>query len=68
MRFQVCMQLSKRLDAARQFQSVPSRLSMTNKRMRNLAFLAFESKRIKISFDTVLRKFDDAKERKVQLF
>lgn len=49
--------------------NVPSRLSMTNKRMRNLAFLAFESKRIKtISFDKILRKFNDAKERKVQLF
>lgn len=49
--------------------NIPSRLSMTNKRMRNLAFLAFEHNRLKnISVDKVLRKFNDSKERRVQLF
>lgn len=47
----------------------PSRLSMTNERMRNLAFLAFEQERFKtISLDDVMRKFNDAKERRVQLY
>lgn len=49
--------------------NIPSRLSMTNERMRNLAFLAFESERLKsISVEEVLRKFNDAKDRRVQLF
>lgn len=48
---------------------IPSRLSMTNKRMRNLAFLAFEQKRLKnILVENILRKFNDEKQRKVQLF
>lgn len=48
---------------------IPSRVSMTNKRMRNLAFLAFEHKRLKlISIDEILIEFDAMKERKVQLF
>lgn len=42
---------------------------MTNERMRNLAYLAFERARLKtISTDEVLQKFNDAKERKVQLY
>lgn len=49
--------------------NIPSRLSMSNRRMRNLAFLAFEHKRLKnVSHDEVLRKFNGAKQRKVQLF
>lgn len=49
--------------------NIPSRLSMSNKRMRNLAFLAFESKRLKkISLDLFLKKFNEKKTRKVQLF
>lgn len=49
--------------------NIPSRLSMGDERMRNLAFLAFEQERLKsISIDKVLRKFNDAKVRKVQLF
>lgn len=48
---------------------VPSRLSMTNKRMRNLAFLAFEHQRLeRLSIDKMLRLFNEEKERKVQLF
>ena len=46
----------------------PSRLCMTNERMRNLAFLAFEQERLKnIPIGKVLRKFNDAKERRAQL-
>lgn len=49
--------------------NVPSRLSMTNKRMRNLAFLAFERDRLKnVSSDDVLKTFNDAKDRRVQLY
>lgn len=49
--------------------NVPSRLSMTNARMRNLAFIAFEHKRLKnIPIDDVLKEFNSKKERKVQLF
>lgn len=49
--------------------NIPSRLSMTNERMRNLAFIAFEAKRLKnISIDDVLKAFNDKKDRKVQLF
>lgn len=49
--------------------NVTSRLSMTNKRMRHLAYLAFENKGLKkISVDDVLREFNKKKERKVQLF
>lgn len=47
----------------------PTRLSMTNERMRNLAFLAFEQEKLKtISVEEVLRKFNDAKNRRVQLY
>lgn len=49
--------------------NIPSRLSMSNSRMRHLAFLAFEHKRLKnISLDDVLKEFNNKKERKVQLF
>lgn len=48
---------------------IPSRLSMNNDRMRNLAFLAFENKRLEnISIDDVLKEFDQRKQRKVQLY
>lgn len=47
----------------------PSRLSMSNERMRNLDFLAFEHKRLKnIPMDDILRKFNNKKDRKIQLF
>jgi hypothetical protein len=49
--------------------NVTSRLSMTNERMRRLAYLAFENKRLKnIPVDDVLREFNKKKQRKVQLF
>lgn len=49
--------------------NISSRLSMTNKRMRNLSFLAFEHKRLKkIAIDRVLKKFNDKRDRRVQLF
>lgn len=49
--------------------NIPSRVSMTNERMRNLAFLAFAHKTLKeISIDDVLHKFDKKKNRKIQLF
>lgn len=49
--------------------NISSRLSMTNKRMRNLSFLAFEHKRLKkIAIDRVLKQFNDKKDRRVQLF
>lgn len=49
--------------------NLPSRLSMTNERMRNLAFLAFEHERLKsVSIEEVLRKFNGKKNRKVQLY
>lgn len=49
--------------------NIKTRLSMTNERMQNLAFLAFERERLKtVPIDEVLRKFDNAKQRKVQLF
>lgn len=42
---------------------------MSNERMRNLAFIFFEHKRLKaISMDEILREFNGLKERKVQLF
>lgn len=48
--------------------NIPSRLSMNNDRMRNLAFLAFEHNRLKtISIDDVLKEFNSKKERRVQL-
>lgn len=49
--------------------NIPSRLSMTNERMRNLAFIAFEYKRLQnISVNDVLKVFSNKKDRKVQLF
>lgn len=48
---------------------IPSRISMTNDRMRNLAFLAFEQKRLKLlPIDDVLKEFNNKKQRKVQLY
>lgn len=48
---------------------IPSRFSMSNKRLRNLAFLAFEHKRL-VGVDPldVLKVFDSKKDRKLQLF
>lgn len=44
------------------------RYSMTNQRMRELAFIAFEKKRMdSLKIDTILRKFSE-KTRRVQLF
>lgn len=49
--------------------NIPKRVSMSNERMRNLAFLAFESKRLKtISIDDVLKEWNCSKARKIQLF
>lgn len=49
--------------------NIPPRISMTNERMRNLAFIAFEHKRLKnISIDDILKEFHNRKDRKVQLF
>lgn len=49
--------------------NIASRLSMTNERMRNLSFIAFEQKRLKnISKDDILKEFNNRKNRKVQLF
>lgn len=46
---------------------IPSRLAMSNSRMRQLAFLAFEHKRLEnISLDLALQEFNNKKERKVQ--
>lgn len=42
---------------------------MTNERLRNLSFLAFEEKELKkIPSDTILRHFNDAKNRRLQIF
>lgn len=47
----------------------PKRFSMKNKRLRNLAFLGFEKKRLKsLDLDDVLLQFNKEKERRVQLF
>lgn len=49
--------------------NIPSRISMTNERMRNLAFIAFEHKRLaNVSIDNILGEFNNKKDRKVQLF
>lgn len=49
--------------------NIPSRLSMNNERMRHLAFLAFEHKRLKtISIENVMQEFNDKKNRKMQLY
>lgn len=49
--------------------NIPSHLSMTNKRMRNSAFLAFQSKRLQsISLHSILHEFNADKQRRVQLF
>ncbi|KAJ6644666.1 Zinc finger MYM-type protein 1 [Pseudolycoriella hygida] len=48
---------------------LPNRLTMTNLRLRNLAFLGFESKRLRnTDLDEVLKKFNSSKRRKVQLY
>lgn len=45
------------------------RVHMTNERLRNLSFLAFEEKELKkIPSDTILRHFNDAKNRRLQIF
>lgn len=47
----------------------PKRFSMKNERLRNLAFLGFEKKRLKnVDLDFVLQEFNRKKDRKVQLF
>lgn len=49
--------------------NVVTRISMTDERMRNLAYLAFEAKRLKrISNEDVLKIFNESKQRKVQLY
>lgn len=49
--------------------NIPTRLSMTTERMRNLAFLAFEHKKLqKIDVLEILKAFNDLSDRKVQLF
>lgn len=49
--------------------NIPSRVSMTNQRMRNLAFITFEHNRLNnICIDDVLKAFDSKKQRRVQLF
>lgn len=46
-----------------------SRFSMSSQRLRDLSFLAFESKRLeKIDENKILRKFNDDKQRRLQLF
>lgn len=48
---------------------ITSRMSMSNARMRNLAFLGFEHKRLmEIEIIDVLHAFDEQKNRKIQLF
>lgn len=48
---------------------IASRLSMTNERMRNLAFIAFEHKRLNnISIDDIMKAFNNKKGRRVQLY
>lgn len=47
----------------------PQRVGMLTKRLNNLSFLAFEHKRLaSVDLDIVLKKFNDLKNRKVQLF
>lgn len=47
----------------------PKRVSMTTARLNNLSFLAFEHKRLEaIDVDAVLKRFNDLKNRKVQLY
>lgn len=49
--------------------NVTSRLSMANKRMRHLAYLAFENKRLKkVSVDDVLREFNKKRNEKFNYF
>lgn len=48
---------------------IVGRMSMTNERLRQLSFLAFESRFIdKIQSGEILRKFNELKNRRVQLF
>lgn len=45
------------------------RISMSNERLRNLSFLAFEHKMVaKISTDEILKKFNDNPQRRIQLY
>lgn len=45
------------------------RVHMTNERLRNLSFLAFEEKQLKqIPSDSILRHFNDTKNRRLQIF
>lgn len=45
------------------------RVHMTNQRLRNLSFLAFESKELaKISPETILKDFNASKNQRLQLF
>lgn len=45
------------------------RVNMTNKRLRNLTYLAFESKRLKeVSIDNILMEFNDSHNRRIQLY
>lgn len=47
----------------------PNRVNMDNERLRNLSFLAFESKRLsQIDVDEVLREFNANPNRRIQLF
>lgn len=49
--------------------NIPFRMSMANQRMRNLALIAFEHKRLKnISIVDVLKEFNSKKQRRVQLY
>lgn len=46
-----------------------NRMSMSNERLRNLTFLAFEAKEVhSVDKMTIIRAFHNAKDRKVQLF
>lgn len=46
-----------------------NRMSMSNQRLRDLTFLAFESNEVRtVDKMVILRRFDDAKNRRVQLF
>jgi hypothetical protein len=47
----------------------PQRLSMTHQRLANLVFLGFEKERTNnVDFQKVLRKFNEMKNRRLQLF
>jgi hypothetical protein len=47
----------------------PQRLSMTHQRLANLVFLGFEKERTNnVDFQKILRKFNEMKNRRLQLF